>query len=322
MRQAFSGYAKNEQTLLNASSGGLASCLSEIFLENHAIVYGVAYAGDFRSAGYVRIEDINDLYKIRGTKYIETSKKISGVLVYKLIADDLKSRRTVLFFGLGCDVGAVHNYIKKNNIDDEKLYLIDVLCHGPLPAKVLEKYIEQLEKRFRSKVTAFEMKKKVTGWTPPYVYAKFENGKEYQERFSETDLGIAFYKVARPPCTQCQFKGDNHKGDLCIGDFWGVNSKMEGWNPNGVSVMLIQTPKGNVLLEMLDDRFVWRPADCEFVIAHNPMYVQSRRHVADYEKFMRDLEEHDLHYAVSMLPKEKTSVKQVVKRVLKKLKLM
>lgn len=250
--------------------------MSEIFLENHAVVYGVAYAENFKTAGYVRVDDVKDVNKIRGTKYVETCKKIEGVLVYKLIADDLKNGKTVLFFWLGCDVGAVRNYINKNDIDDEKLYLIDILCHGPLPAKVLEAYIEQLENHFESKVIAFEMKKKVTGWTPPYVYAKFENGREYQELFSKTDLGIAFYKVARLPCTQCLFKGDNNKGDLCIGDFWGVNAKMGGWNPNGVSVMLNQTSKGNALLEMLDDGFVWSPADSEFVIAHNPMYVQSR----------------------------------------------
>lgn len=320
MKQAFSGYVRNEQMLLSASSGGVASCLSEIFLEDHAIVYGVAYAEDYKTAGYIRLDNVNDLHKIRGSKYVETNKKVAGIYVYRLIADDLKNGRTVLFFGLGCDVGAVHHYIKKNNINDEKLYLIDILCHGPLPARVLEKYIEQLENRFQSKIIAFEMKKKVSGWTPAYVYAKFHNGKEYQELFSETDLGIAFYKVAKPPCTQCRFKGENHKGDLCIGDFWGVNAKMEGWNPNGVSVMLVQTPKGNVLLERLDDRFVRRPADIEFVIAHNPMYTQSRRQVADYERFMRELEEHDLHYAVSMLPKEKLTAKQVVKRALKKLK--
>lgn len=320
MKQVFSGYIKNEQTLLDASSGGLASCLSEIFLENKAIIYGVAYAEDFKTARYVRIDDINSLNKIRGTKYVETCKKIEGVLVYKWVADDLKCGRTVLFFGLGCDVGAVHSFVRKNNINDEKLYLVDILCHGPLPSKVLEKYIDQLENRFQSKVTIFEMKKKVTGWTPPYVYAKFENGKEYQALFSETDLGIAFYKVARPPCTQCQFKGENHRGDLCIGDFWGITAKMEGWNPNGVSVMIVQTPKGNRLLEMIDNRFELRTADYEFVVAHNPMYVQSRKPVADYEKFMQDLEMRDLRYAVSKLPKEKQSIKQLIKKILNKAK--
>ncbi len=320
MKQAYSGYAKNEHTLLNASSGGFAFCLSEIFLEQNAIVYGVAYSEDFRSAGYVRIDDVNDLSKIRGTKYVETSKRIAGVSVYKLVADDLIKEKTVLFFGLGCDIGAVYNYLKRNGINDENLYLVDILCHGPVPSEVLRKYIDQLESRFQSKVTAFEMKKKVTGWTPPYVYARFEDGREYKVPFSETDLGITFYRVARPPCTKCQFKGDDHKGDLCIGDYWGVNAKMDAWNPNGVSAMLVQTPKGKKLLGMLDDRFELQPANWDFVVEHNPMYVQSRSQKADYEAFMRNLEEHSLHYAVSMLPKEKKSVKQAMRRALTKFK--
>lgn len=316
MKQAFSGYIKNEQTLLKTSSGGMASCLAEIFLERNAIVYGVAYANDFKSARYVRVDDKKNLDQIRGTKYVETIKRVEGVSVYELVADDLKNENTVLFFGLGCDIGAVRSYVKKNHICDDKLYLVDILCHGPLPAKVLEKYIDQLEKEFQSKVTTFEMKKKVTGWTQPYIYARFENGRRYQALFSETDFGIAFYKVARPPCTECKFKGNDHMGDLCIGDYWGVNAKMEAWNPNGVSVMLVQTPKGNTLLEMMDDRFVLSPADFEFVVAHNQMYVRSRPQIANYEDFMHNLEEHDLHYAVSRLPKGKRSIKQMVKSAL------
>lgn len=322
MKQAFSGYVKNEQMLQNASSGGIASCLSEIFLENNAVIYGVAYTEDFKSAGYTRIDTINDLSKICGTKYVETSKKIAGVSVYQLVANDLIKGHTVLFFGLGCDIGAVRSYVEKNRINDEKLYLIDILCHGPLPSKVLEKYIDQLESRFHSSVVSFEMKKKVVGWTPAYVYARFRNGREYQALFSETDLGIAFYKVARPPCTQCRFKGDSHKGDLCIGDFWGINPQMDGWNPNGVSVIIVQTTKGNALLDMIDERFELRVADYDFVVEHNPMYLQSRRQVADYEKFMQDMEKHDLSYAVSFLPKDKKSVRQCVKLILRKFRAM
>ena len=322
MKQAFSGYVKNEQMLQNVSSGGIASCLSEIFLENNAVVYGVAYAEDFKSAGYMRIDKKNDLRKIRGTKYVETNKKIAGVSVYQVVGNDLIKGNTVLFFGLGCDVGAVRKYVEKNRINDEKLYLIDILCHGPLPSKVLGKYIDQLESQFQSPIVSFDMKKKIVGWTPAYVYARFKNGIEYQELFSETELGIAFYKVARPPCTQCCFKGDNHKGDLCIGDFWGIHPQMDGWNPNGVSVMIVQTSKGKVMLDMVDDRFELRVADYDFVVEHNPMYVQCRRQVADYEKFMQDMEKQDLSYAVSMLPKDKKSVRQLVKLILRKFRTM
>ena len=71
---------------------------------------------------------------------------------------------------------------------------------------------------------------------------------------------------------------------------------------------------------MIDTRFELRTADYEFVVSHNPMYVQSRKPVADYEKFMQDLEMRDLRYAVSKLPKEKQSIKQLIKKILNKAK--
>lgn len=225
--------------------------------------------------------------------------------------------KRVLFIGLGCDVGALRTYCKTNHVDETNLYAIDILCHGPSAKGVHKYFVEELEKKYDSKLTYFTIRYKKDGWTPFYIRAEFENGKKHIYPFNESDYGKAFYRIARPACTQCKFKGENHKGDLCCGDFWGLTKDMDGWNSNGVSIMIVQTEKGRELLQMLDDSFSIQEADEQLVLSGNPMYFESRKQRADYNKFMYDLNRKGLNYAVSQLPKEKLSLIQQLKKLVK-----
>ena len=98
-----------------------------------------------------------------------------------------------------------------------------LICHGPTSAKVHEEYVEWLEKRYRSRIKAFSVRYKEKGWTPPYLRAEFENGQVFMKPFYETEYGMAFAVMARESCYRCPFKGENRRGDIMIGDFWGAS---------------------------------------------------------------------------------------------------
>ena len=272
----YSGYLKNEKTLMQSASGGAATACAEAILQQGGCVFGAAYTEDYKGAEYICCETAEELKKLQGSKYCETKKN------FALLAEKLNEGRTVLFIGLGCDVAAAIAYCKSKNAPTEKLYTVDVLCHGPMGAAAHRGFIEDLEKKYHSPVVSFTSRSKEHGWSSSSVMAaKFANGKEFRKPMEATDYGYVFTHYALPRCTNCHFKGGDHQGDLCVGDHWGLTARDSGWNKNGVSILIRQTEKGRELLDMLGERFRMTETDARFALEHNPMYGASRSAQSD-----------------------------------------
>lgn len=311
-RRAYSGFIKDSNKLKASSSGGVVTELSEAIIRSGGLVFGVRYTDDFYGAEYSYADTIEGLSQFKGSKYTESEKG----KIFSILAEKLEQGYSVLFIGLGCDVGAAKAYCEYKKIDISNLYTIDILCHGPAASGVHKGYVIELERLYNSKVVYFTSRYKKDGWTPFYIQAKFEDGNEHIELFNESDYGKAFYKIVRPGCTACKFKGDNHRGDLCCGDYWGLHNGMSGWNSNGVSIMIVQSEKGEQLIKMLTSDFSVQEANIDYVLQGNPMYNTSRQQQVDYEQFMDDLKKRGLHYAVSNFPKEKRNFKREIKKII------
>lgn len=217
-----------------------------------------------------------------------------------LVAEKLKEGREILFTGLDCDVAALKSYLKANHVDSSRLYTIDLICYGPAIPEVHIQYVDGLEKKYHSRLKSFSVRHKAKGWTPYHIRAEFEDGREFVTRFYNTDYGEAFgIGYSRETCYKCKFKGVNHQADITVGDYWGLTPEMEGWNPNGVSIFFVRTPKGEELISRIDPQeFALRPADANFAAEHNVMYYESRKMPEDYRKFCDDLMSAGLHRAV------------------------
>lgn len=77
--KTYSGY-RDDSSLLESSSGGAASALAESFVQNGGVVFGTAYASDFKSAEMIMADNMDTLSKLRGSKYVETRKNFTEVL--------------------------------------------------------------------------------------------------------------------------------------------------------------------------------------------------------------------------------------------------
>ena len=301
--KAYSGYFNDTEKLLQSASGGAATAISELILTRGGVIFGSAYSADFRTPEFACIERKEDLHRLKGSKYAETSKRVFHDGEYKalwpLVAEKLESGLTVLFTGLGCDVAALKSFLKARRTDTSKLYTIDLICYGSTLQEVHRQYIETLERKYKSRVINFTVRYKKRGWTPPYIFAEFENGRKFDTDFYASDYGKAFALYARRPCYSCNFRGNNHQSDITVGDFWGLTPQMEGWNKNGVSIMISRTEKGEELIRNIDTKqFSIREADAEFAISHNRMYFMRREKLADYDKFCEDLKSAGLHKAI------------------------
>ena len=71
----YGGYLNDDAKILQSASGGIATALSEFMLQQGGYVIGVSYSDDFYKAEYVIIDNISDIQKLKGSKYIEFDKK-------------------------------------------------------------------------------------------------------------------------------------------------------------------------------------------------------------------------------------------------------
>lgn len=301
--KVYSGFIKDKDQLVKSASGGAATKLAEAVIKKGGVVFGAGYTPDYRQIVYYCIDNIPDLEKIKGSKYAASSKKVyqNGELVplYDVVEEKLKAGLTVLFVGLGCDIGALRKNCELRNFPTENLYAAELLCHGPSRAIAHEKFIDELEAEHKSKVTYYNARYKKDGrWFPPFVHVEFENGDLVEKQLFKNDFGIAFMKYSNPGCFNCQFKGPNHAGDVCLGDYWGITEEMPGYNINGVSIIFVQRPRGDELLKLFGEDFSLNPADLNLALRGNGLYYKLRKKDEDYDVFDKNLREHGLHYAV------------------------
>jgi len=301
--RTYCGYYRDMNVLKQSSSGGAASIIAEQIIQEKGVVFGAAYAEDYRSAYFIRAETLDDLLKLKGSKYIVTEKKVKVdngfVSVYKHVVEEIKQGKKVLFIGLGCDVAAVKNYAKSCDVEDSRFFTIDLICHGPTIPSVQEEFVRNLEKRYKAKIINFSVRYKKKGWTPPYIRADFDNGKHYEKPLYETDFGYAFKVFSLKSCYRCSFKGKKHIADITVGDYWGLKEGMKGYNRNGVSVLFSHTNKGDLLISKIDRaRFHIHQSDPLIALKSNRMFYESREKVQDYNKFKENLNQYGLHYAV------------------------
>lgn len=303
----YGGYITNDEELMQSASGGIATALAKHIIQKGGYVAGVTYSDDFYKAEYIVTNSEYDLKKIKGTKYVETDKND----VYNKVKLLLKEGKQVLFVGLPCTVGALYAFLGSRC---ENLYTCELICHGPTSQKVHKEYVTYLEKKFKSKIIDFSVRKKEKQWLPFYLYAKFENGKEFKKRFSYTEYGYAFSVLGRASCYDCKFKGNNRCGDIMLGDFWGVNENDTFWNAKGVSLIFAETEKGNELIKNLKNvRLI--PVSFERAVEKNQMVIKSKNKSVNYDKFRKYFHKKGLMYAVKRTKGIKGSIIGLARKI-------
>ena len=123
---------KNTEEQKNSSSGGVFSVLARYVLENNGAVYGACFDEKLKLE-HIRIDKQENLYKLRGSKYLQSNTKNT----FELVKNDLNKGVKVLYVGTPCQIAGLKNYLGK---DYEELLLVDLVCHGVPSQKLFDKY--------------------------------------------------------------------------------------------------------------------------------------------------------------------------------------
>lgn len=249
----------NEDVRLASSSGGVFTFLAEKTINNGGVVFGAAFNEDW-SVEHTCVERIEELEKLRGSKYVQSNTKNSFIEAERF----LKEGREVLYSGTPCQIAALKLFLRK---EYHNLTTVDVVCHGAPSPAVWEQYLQEtIDKIWNKKgwavpgthiekdyIRSIAFRNKSQGWKN-YSFAiqlKHLNQSEgktflFQETLHQNKFMECFLNdlCLRPSCYQCPARGGKSGSDVTLADLWGAGKICpELDDDKGLSLVLMRNEK-------------------------------------------------------------------------------
>lgn len=274
--EVYSCWSKDEEIVKNSSSGGIFSELAKVYLENDGVVFGAKWQnGEIVHCGITKLEELKELQK---SKYLQSKVEYS----YTKIKELLKEGKEVLFVGTPCEAAAL-----KKIVNDKKLIIVDVVCHGIPSYNTYNKYITEILGK-NSKDIEVNFRNKNSGWEN-YSISYLENGKIVMEVLHKEDIwfkGFLADIYLNKPCYNCEFRTLPRFADITLGDFWGVPQELK--NPKGTSVVTINNKKGKELFGKIKNKIEYRETTFEIAYKGNPCLANHKLNDNKRREFYKD----------------------------------
>lgn len=281
-------YLGNDESRLESSSGGVFPVVANYFIKNGGYVAGAVYDENI-SVKHIVSNNIKDIEKMRNSKYLQSDIG----RCYSNVKDLLLNNKLVLFTGTPCQIAGLKSFLQK---DYEKLYCIDIICHGVPSPKVFKKYINEkisskdekwLNTNFRDKMNG--LWSRLTTTTTTTTTTDSAQNDVYMQAFLNN-------LCLRKTCSNCKFQSIPRQGDITIGDFWGIWNYDKNLNDEkGTSAVLVNNSRGQYLFDILkssDGKLENVPLD--IAISGNPCLVRSVHSNKDRKLFFDLLDKKNL----------------------------
>ncbi len=276
----------NEEVLKHSSSGGVFSLLAQHILANkHGVIFGAMWAGEEVVHG--SIERVEDLWRLRGSKYVQSRMGDTFNKVKRLLQDD----GYVMFVGTPCQVAGLKSFLKKEN---ERLLTVDLACHGAPSPKVLATYLAEIKSRYGVQDVSLNFRDKSTGWDSYSISAYSGSRQIFSEPLKQNSYmqGYLNELYSRPICHACPFKEFRSGSDITLADFWGIKDACpEMYDQRGVSLVLIHNDKGKAALGGISQKLTVKHVSYEQAIKENSSLISSKPAHEKRAIFFRDLSE-------------------------------
>lgn len=268
-----------------SSSGGFFSLLADYVLTKGGVVYGAAFDAAFTIC-HIRVDNIENLYKLRGSKYVQS--RIGQT--FRECKDDLKAGKLVLFTGTPCQISALGHFLHK---DYDNLIKVEVVCHGVPSPMIYQQYLkETIIKDVEDRtITKVNFRTKLGSWKKYFFTVEYKDRGEiceYKECVTDSLYMKGFLSdlYIRPSCFECPAKNFTSGADFTIADFWGQEYTFPEFDDDkGVSAVLANTVKAQEIFSQISAVVVEKPfAD---FIKYNPSLVKSPVQTYSYGKFWK-----------------------------------
>lgn len=292
-------FAQNpdEKVTKESSSGGIFSIIAKQILDKGGIGYGAGIDYDDNcQVKHIRIDDESQLFRLRGSKYVQSD--VSGMFL--AVKKDLIDGKNVLFSGTPCQVSGLKRFLRK---DYDTLLTVDVVCHGVPSPMIWDEYLKEECHQFgyknvnnikdderkpysERKINQILFRDKRFGWQEYGFSLSFSgqssdnattNSSHFYNRYENPFMkGFLSDLYLRNSCYNCPVKGFSSGSDITLADAWGIENYV-GKNVKinrGVSLVIPSTSKGKTFLDGIEMTSLPK----EILSLHNPAaYVSAKR---------------------------------------------
>ncbi len=289
--RAFGMKNKDANERRKSSSGSVFIEAAKYILDQGGIVYGVRMSSRFQ-VEFGRATSLKEAREFQGSKYVQSIKADN----YKMVKKDLEKGKFVLFTGTPCEIGGLKKYLGK---EYDKLYTLDIICHGVPSQKLLQKCIAEREEKNHAKIKEMTFRDKTYGWRHQEINMTFENNKNYHAPIWEDEFYRLFTSnyILRESCYSCCYANMERVGDMTIGDFWNIKNVYEAFEDNlGVSSLLINSEKGKDLFDRIRENF--ESFECSLDDIEQTNLKRPSLKPEDYESFQRDYQKKGMSYCL------------------------
>ncbi len=285
-------FINDSDELMKSASGGIASEISRLVIENGGVVFGVT-GNAIDGVKHTIATEIAELEPLKNSKYLQSDIGYT----YKEVKEKLLDGNFVFFTGTPCQVAGLYGFLGK---DYDSLLTGDLICHGVPSEKVFKKYIKEHEEKIGKKVVSF-FRDKSAGWKPVKFSYIYDDGSKITHICSEDifNMGFTTNLFQRPSCYSCPYVNENRIGDITLGDWLGgIKYKTLDPNNKGLSMISINSSKGKKIYEAISGKVTSFEYDVAEALKEGPHFRNAPHMNYMRRDFFKNLDKktyHDLY---------------------------
>lgn len=244
MAKYYIGANKDIEVRKVSSSGGIFTALSQYVFMNGGIVFAASFDYNTYSIKHIMISDYKDLNLVRKSKYVCSD--------FKCIEDKLEKQiqlnRIIMFVGTPCQAA----YIKKKYGNYNKLFVIDLFCHGVANAQYFRDYLRSLDDNIKN----VDFRGQSLIGKNNYQFVLQKDDGIIDETYENNIFTKAYVEslTIMKSCFFCKLCERIHDSDITLGDFeWKERARERGisaWHP---SIIAINSEVGKVIFGKIKD---------------------------------------------------------------------
>ena len=289
-RKSYVIRTKDSHVLDHSTSGGFITPLGQWVIKQNGVICGAAFNNDFKVVHKIVGGGTHSLSDLRGSKYVQSDLTDCFATIKRY----LEQGTTVCFVGTTCQVYGLKKFLRKKY---ETLVTVDLVCHGTPSPKLWDKYLEYQKNNYHSEIEDISFRNKTYGYHSGTMRIQFKNGKTYYGSARVDPMLRSFFKEisSRPSCYQCYFKNLERCSDFTIYDCWHADQLVVGLadDDKGYTNLIVQSKKGEQVLEKIKQDFDIYPVDTERAIALDGIMVRNAAHPhPKREEYYQDMD-HD-----------------------------
>lgn len=285
---AYAAWSCDDEERSTSASGGIASEIYKHSINEGWKIVGAVQQKDF-SVSLQLSDNRESIALFKNSKYVFST----AYSLFPQIKVELKKGNSITIIGLPCQIAA----LRKLFPNQDKLFLVDLVCHGTTPHDYLIQHIHALEKEYGKKAVLMSFRDPHT-YTYTYTFTLYDaEGNRFCERKIEKGdaYQVGYHKkiTYRENCYHCPFANSRRMGDLTIADYHGLGKSAPcSFSSRDVSLILSNSEKGEALIQELVEknkitvyeRPLEEPIQGEIQLRHPSIKTADRR---DFERLYK-----------------------------------